>query len=264
MVCHQRTGLPNTRFINKAEALGLTCERLPGGRRRDMNWAHFAEWTCRDQLRQIQSERDSKEGLGAVHIKSEGVQGGDEDQRHDQDNDNLQQRHQGFRKMLTSQSREQVEASMAAWRLHLASLENKMPSMEVLVNSLSKKQAASDLELVRVESQLVDRRQLVTSATRKLTILQLDVDAQKGRMLQLRSQCRVLDAQLVECVLALECLERKVDSQLGMVEVFSDLLADGEKSYSTASASLSVDKAAWESVVQKLETMRAHKSALST
>jgi hypothetical protein len=49
-----------------------------------------------------------------------------------------------------------------------------------------------------------------------------------------------------------------------MVEAFSDLLADGEKSYSTASTSLSVDKVAWESAVQKLETMRAHKSALST
>jgi hypothetical protein len=183
MVCHQRTGLPNTRLINKAEARGLTCERLPGGRRRDVNWAHFAEWTCRDQLRRIQSERDSKEGLGAVHIKSEGVQGGDEDQRHDQDNDNLQQRHQGSRKMLTLQSHEQVKASMVEWRLHLASLENKMPLMEVLVDNLSKKQAVSDLELVRVESQLVDLRQLVISATRKLTVLQLDVDAQKGRML---------------------------------------------------------------------------------
>jgi hypothetical protein len=85
--------------------------------------------------------------------------------------------------MLTSQSREEVEASVAEWRLHLASLENKMPLMEVLVDNLSKKQAVSDLELVRVESQLVDLRQLVISATRKLTVLQLDVDAQKGRML---------------------------------------------------------------------------------
>jgi hypothetical protein len=74
----------------------------------------------------------------------------------------------------------------------------------------------------------------------------------------------VSDAELGECVLALECLERKVDSQLGMVDAFSDLLADGKKSYSIASTSLLVDKAAWESVVQKLQTMHAHKSAMST
>jgi hypothetical protein len=50
-------------------------------------------------------------------------------------------------------------------------LENEMPSMEALVDSLSKEQAASNLELIRVESQLVDRRQLVISAMRKLTVL---------------------------------------------------------------------------------------------
>jgi hypothetical protein len=170
-------GLPPTHGFAKhkihqqGRSAWLTCEQFPGGRRRDVNWAHFAEWTCRDQLRRIQSERDSKDGLGAVHIKSKGVQGGDEDQRHDQDNDNLQQRHQGFRKMLTSQSCEQVEARVAEWRLHLTSLENEMPSMEALVDSLSKEQAASNLELIRVESQLVDRRQLVISAMRKLTVL---------------------------------------------------------------------------------------------
>jgi hypothetical protein len=173
MVYHQRTGLPNTKLINKVEPRGLTYEQLLGDRRSlDVNWAHFAEWTCRDQLRQIQSEHDLKEGLGIVHIKNEGVHGGDEDQRHDNNDDKLQQQHQGFRKMLTSQSREEVEASVAEWRLHLASLEKEMPSTEALVESLSKKQAASDLEFVRVESQLVDRRQLVTSATRKLTVLQ--------------------------------------------------------------------------------------------
>jgi chromosome segregation ATPase len=166
--------------------------------------------------------------------------------------------------MLTSQSREEVEASVAEWRLHLASLEKEMPLIEVLIESLSKKQAASDMELVRIESQLVDRRQLVISATRRLTVLQLDVDAQKARMLEIRSQCPVPDAELGDCVLALECLEQKVDSQLGMLDAFSDLLIDGEKNYYTASASLLVDKAAWESSVQKLETMCAHKSTLST
>ena len=79
MVCHQRTSLPNTRLINKAEVRGLTCERLLGARRREVNWAHFIEWTCRDQLRRIQSERDSKEGGGLLVCKTKSVQGGQQD-----------------------------------------------------------------------------------------------------------------------------------------------------------------------------------------
>jgi hypothetical protein len=45
-----------------------------------------------------------------------------------------------------------------------------MPSIEVLVQSLSKKQTASDLKLLRVESQLEDHRALVSSATTLLLV----------------------------------------------------------------------------------------------
>ena len=79
MVCHQHTGLPNTRLINKAKACGLTYEQLPRAQRREVNWAHFAEWTCRDQLRQIQRECDSKEDGGLLHYKNKSIQGGQED-----------------------------------------------------------------------------------------------------------------------------------------------------------------------------------------
>ena len=49
-----------------------------------------------------------------------------------------------------------------------------------------------------------------------------------------------------------------------MVDAFSELLSDGEKSYSTTFASLSTAKAAFELVIQKQETMQVLKTALST
>lgn len=91
-----------------------------------------------------------------------------------------------------------------------------------------------------------------------------DVDAEKAKLLELQSQSFVFDEELGECVLALESIKQKVESQLDMVDAFSDLLADGEKSYSSALASLSVAKVSWELVVQKLDTMQVHKIALST
>ena len=57
-----------------------------------------------------------------------------------------------------------------------------MPSIEAIVHSLSKEHNALDLEVLRAESQLVDCRQLVSSATVKLRLLQMDVDAKKARV----------------------------------------------------------------------------------
>ena len=121
-----------------------------------------------------------------------------------------------------------------------------------------------DLEALRIEAHLVDNKQLVSSGSAKLRLLQVDVDAKKVRMNELQSEGSVSDEALEECVLALESLQRKVDSQFGMVDVFLDLFSNGEKSYSTASASLSAAKAALESAVQKQETMQVLKFALST
>jgi hypothetical protein len=56
-----------------------------------------------------------KEGGGILHIKTESLHGGNKDQRDDKDDEKLQQPHQGFKTMLTSQSHEEVEASVAEW-----------------------------------------------------------------------------------------------------------------------------------------------------
>ena len=64
--------------------------------------------------------------------------------------------------------------------------------------------------------------------------------------------------------MVLECLQRKVDSQFGMIDAFLDLYLDEGKSYSTMSASFLLAKVALELAVHKLETMRVLKSAFST
>ena len=56
MITHQRTQVPNTRLINLAEAKGLAYEKKKG--KKSINWCVHAEWTCRDQLRRINQEKE--------------------------------------------------------------------------------------------------------------------------------------------------------------------------------------------------------------
>ncbi len=50
MVTHQRTQVPNTHIINKAEVKGIICKR----KGKDVNWCVHTKWTIRDQLHQLQ------------------------------------------------------------------------------------------------------------------------------------------------------------------------------------------------------------------
>ena len=85
--------------------------------------------------------------------------------------------------MLILQNCEEVKASVAEWQLHLVAFEKEMPSVKAIVQSLSKEHNALDQEVLRVESQLVECRQLFSSATAKLRLLQVDVDAKKARVM---------------------------------------------------------------------------------
>ena len=70
MICHQKTVVPNTRMVNVSEAKGWAYEIV---KKRDTNWALFAEWTCRDQLKKIRAEEEESRlwKLGVVKAEKE-------------------------------------------------------------------------------------------------------------------------------------------------------------------------------------------------
>lgn len=55
MICHQKTVVPNTRMVNVSEAKGFAYEIV---KKKETNWALFAEWTCRDQLKKLRAEEE--------------------------------------------------------------------------------------------------------------------------------------------------------------------------------------------------------------
>lgn len=61
----------------------------------------------------------------------------------------------------------------------------------------------------------------------------------------------------------LESIQRKIDSQVGIVDAFEDLLQVGEASQALSSLKLSLAKIVWESASEKLERMHRQKKALS-
>jgi hypothetical protein len=68
MICHQKTVVPNTRMVNVSEAKGWAYEIV---KKKETNWALFAEWTCCDQLKKIRAEEEESR-LGKLgHLKAE-------------------------------------------------------------------------------------------------------------------------------------------------------------------------------------------------
>ena len=261
MICHQKTGVPNTRLINKAEARGYTCERLSGNRKREVNWACFAEWTCRDQLRRIQCEREGLLGVGDARVKGAAL---------DREDPKGGIGFLGTEKktllqdltaptMLSSQCREAVEESVAELREHLTAFERNMPEQEELVQRLLKDKVDLGLEVMKVQSQLEDLRQLVATAKANLSNLQVDLITLLAPQSESPLSKGSLGAQRGE----MDSLERKIDSQKGMLSAFEEMLAAAEKTSTASSVKLSTTKVAWELAVEKVESMGRHKKALS-
>ena len=68
MICHQKTVIPNTCMVNVSKAKGFAYKVL---KKKDTNWALFAEWTCRDQLKKIRAEEEEAAKAKIRMVKAE-------------------------------------------------------------------------------------------------------------------------------------------------------------------------------------------------
>ena len=68
MICHQKTVVPNTRMVNVSEAKGFAYEIV---KKKDTNWALFAEWTCRDQLKKLRADEDEATKSKGISVKGD-------------------------------------------------------------------------------------------------------------------------------------------------------------------------------------------------
>ena len=68
MICHQKTVVPNTHMVNVSKAKGFPYEIV---KKKECNWAFFAEWTCRDQLKKLRAEEDEAAKSKGFSVKQQ-------------------------------------------------------------------------------------------------------------------------------------------------------------------------------------------------
>ena len=68
MICHQKTIVPKMRMVNVLEAKGFAYKIL---KKKDTNWALFAEWTCHNQLKKVWAEEEEAAKAKIRLVKAE-------------------------------------------------------------------------------------------------------------------------------------------------------------------------------------------------
>lgn len=267
MITHQRTQVPNTRLINAAEAKGLAYELKKG--EKAVNWCVHAEWSCRDQLRRINQERDAAkagkvpvceffeddadDGGGLSNASGfAGVQG------------TVSGEHRTPSGVLLEAPVDYRAMAIGEWQEYLGLLEREAPTLEALVSRLSEEKERAKLELVKVSSQVDYGRSLLSTAQETLAALQADCEMKERHVEGLTSAEPGCTTEIDSAVSELERARRKVESQLGAIEQMKALFLGGTASEGeVAEVKCQEAEQAWGSAVKKQDLWKRHRVALS-
>ena len=165
MITHQRSSVPNSRLINVAEAKGHAYETVKG---KKTNWCLHAEWTCREQLRRHNLEKDAaqkEKKAGSAEKKpgesvtiTDGLEGGPSP----------------IALPISSGiggselKVDHLRMTIGEWQEYLLLLEREAPSLEALVKVCAERRDAAKLELVKVSTQCEYGRSLLVAAEARL------------------------------------------------------------------------------------------------
>lgn len=116
-----------------------------------------------------------------------------------------------------------------------------MLALKSVMSPLEKAKVDVNLELAKKFGQLEDRHKLVDSANIKFTELKVELDAQNLALLNLRSSCSSSE-EIGVVLVTLESLQRKIDAQTGILDVFQGLLDMGEVDHKKAFEKASIAK----------------------
>jgi hypothetical protein len=223
MITHQKSKLPNSRLINKAEARGYVVENKGV----KVNWCVLAEWTVRDQLRRIQALGDTSKGVECVDLNSEDREGEDLEEEEDTTVMGRRTSHPGSKGIVVN------EGCVSEWLEHISVVEKELLALESVLSPLEKAKVDANLELAKISGQLEDRHKLVDSANIKFTDLKVELDAQNLALLNLRSSGSTSE-EIGVALVTLESLQRKIDAQTGILDAFQGLLDMGEADHKKA------------------------------
>ena len=270
MICHQKTMVPNTRMVNVSEAKGFAYEIV---KKRETNWALFAKWTCRDQLKKIRAEeeelRQGKVGLlkAEEEFGREG-QSGKENCHPDLPRDptfggaGLLARLSPFRSRAQEKK---VSMAIGEWQECLNTLERESEGLDDYVQQLFVENDAARMTLHKVSSQVEYGHKLIEDAEGKLAELQAECDNMRASM---DSVDFVMDLELHVPPLLdlhplakdLEEMQRSVDAQKMIVQVFHETFG-GEQSGAAERLKLTLADEAWANAKRRQELWMRHRGA---
>ena len=263
MITHQRTQVPNTRLINLAEAKGLVYENKKG--KKAVNWCVHAEWTCRDQLRRINQEKDATKIGEKIVVEVSG----DEQDEEGAIAARLGQRGLAsleFRTPTATVLESPVDVRAMAigeWQEYLSLLERETPTLEALVSRLSTEKDAARMELVRVSSQVQYGQTLLNNSLSKLVALQQEREKCEVKLAALKSAEPQSEVEIDAASVELIDVVKKVEAQQGFIEQFEDSFGSGSVDEEVIAEQSKDAEALWSNAVKKLSLWKLHRVALS-
>lgn len=237
MICHQKTVVPGIRCINKAEARGFTCMK------KDppvlVNWAVFGEWCIRDRIRREERLRKKQSlGLGSLSAVTTTVQldsdtSDEENPRNVKCGVEVKREFSEKRKRLADmppsygRSDQDTANLILEWSNYVSALDEEVFSISSTLQVLKQNKERTASELLCAHAQLSDRQQLLRTASAKLQQLEAEMNVMKASMPE-NSEVQF------ENLPGAGPLMRKLDAQSGVIDTFTEMLADGEVEHKKA------------------------------
>ena len=263
MICHQKTVVPNTRMVNVSEAKGFAYEIV---KKKKTNWALFAEWTCRDQLKKLRAEEEE-----AVKTKGTFLKGDvDTEKESEGRKENWalhQQVHEGGTNSPSILPRKghkiphlgKIAMAIAEWQHCLEALERESLVLDGYVQQLFAEKEEAKMTLHKVSSQMEYGQKLISDAQAKLSELEAERDSVKGKLHSLPPE----DAGLVLIERELEGLHLKVDAEKCILAVFEETCGNGHAELLEV-AKLSNAEEAWTNAKSRQFLWKRHRLAIQS
>jgi hypothetical protein len=234
-------------------------------KKKETNWALFAEWTCRDQLKKLRAEEEEAAKSKGIYVK------GDVD--FDKESEGAKEnwaidhvREQGLNpgSLLPRQGHKirdlgKIAMAIGEWQQCLEALERESLLLDGYVQRLFAEKEDARMTLHKVSSQMEYGQKLISDAQAKLSELEAERDTVKAKLETMTQE----DGGLALTQLDLEALHLRVEGQKGILAVFQDTCGGGQADI-LEEAKLANAEEAWSNANSRLFLWKRHRLALQS
>jgi hypothetical protein len=267
MICHQKTVVPNTRMVNVSEAKGFAYEIV---KKKETNWALFAEWTCRDQLKKLRAEEE--EAAKSRYTPVRGEVGSEKDCEAGKENWPLEQGRDdeiNYAPILPRLSQkiaqgQKIAMAIGEWQQCLDTLEQESLGLDEYVQRLLFEKEDARMVVHKVSSQMEYGRQLIADARAKLSELEAERDCMKSKLDSVRPEEGGLHLNYIDPgMVDFEGLQQRIQAQKGILAVFEETCG-GRQAETIELSKLENADEAWSVAKNKQHMWKRHRLAFQS